>query len=74
MLLGCTAAAMLPKQARRTYRKHMIKPFLQVAATDCTLNGESSHLFNILGAMYEFILRNYDVFELFEVLVCGIYG
>ena len=35
MLLGCTAAAMLPKQAGRTYRKHITKPFIQVAAPDC---------------------------------------
>ena len=26
-LLGCTAAAMLPKQARGTFRKHFTKPF-----------------------------------------------
>ena len=25
-LLGCTAAAMLPKQARGTFRKHVMKP------------------------------------------------
>ena len=33
--MGCTAAAMLPKQARRTYRKHITTPFLQVTAPDC---------------------------------------
>ena len=31
-LLGCTAAAMLPKQARGTFRKHTTKPSEQVAA------------------------------------------
>ena len=31
-LLGCTAAAMLPKQARGTFRKHVTKPLEQVAA------------------------------------------
>ena len=31
-LLGITAAAMLPKQARGTLRKHITKPFKQVAA------------------------------------------
>ena len=33
--LGWTAAAMLPKQARRTHRKHLTKPSEQVAAPDC---------------------------------------
>ena len=32
MLLGCTAAAMLPKKARGTFRKHISKPSEQVAA------------------------------------------
>ena len=31
-LLGYTAAAMLPKQARGTFRKHVTKPSEQVAA------------------------------------------
>ena len=31
-LLGCSAAAMLPKQARGTFRKHITKPSGQVAA------------------------------------------
>ena len=31
-LLGCTAAAMLPKQARGTIIKHITKPSVQVAA------------------------------------------
>ena len=31
-LLGCTAAAMLPKQARGTIIKHITKPSEQVAA------------------------------------------
>merc|ERR1719264_913154 len=31
-LLGCTAAAMLPKQARGTFRKHITKPSEQVTA------------------------------------------
>ena len=31
-LLGCTAGAMLPKQARGTFRKHITKPSEQVAA------------------------------------------
>ena len=39
-LLGCTAAAMLPKQARGTFRKHKTKPFLQVAVPDCTLSDD----------------------------------
>ena len=30
-LLGCTAAAMLPKQARGTSRKHITKPSEQVS-------------------------------------------
>ena len=29
---------MLPMKARGTYRKHVTKPFLQVAAPDCTKN------------------------------------
>ena len=33
--LGCTAAAMLPKQAWATFRKHITKPSEQVAAPDC---------------------------------------
>ena len=33
---GRTAAAMLPKQARRTSRKHVTKPFTQIAAPDCS--------------------------------------
>ena len=32
-LLGCTAAAMLPKQARGTFRKHVRKPSEHVAAS-----------------------------------------
>ena len=31
-LLGCTAAAMLPKQATGAFRKHITKPLEQVAA------------------------------------------
>ena len=34
--MGCTAAAMKPKQARGTFRKHISKPFLQVVAPDCS--------------------------------------
>ena len=36
--LGCTAAVMLHKQARWTFRKHITKPSEQVAAPDCTEN------------------------------------
>ena len=32
---GCTAAAVLPEQARETFRKHFIKPFSQPGAPDC---------------------------------------
>ena len=35
-LLGCTASAMLPKQARETFRKHITKPSEQVAAPPST--------------------------------------
>jgi len=34
--LGCTAAAMLPKQARGTFRKYAKKPSEQVAAPPST--------------------------------------
>ena len=51
MLLGCTAAAMLPKQARGTFRKHITKPFLQVAAPDCRQSQYSTPLFILLFAM-----------------------
>ena len=33
-VLGYTAAAMLPKQARGSFRKHVTKPFSQPAAQD----------------------------------------
>ena len=33
--LDCTAAAVLPKQARETFRKHFTKPFSQPDAPDC---------------------------------------
>ena len=36
--LGCTAPAMLLKQARGTYRKHITKPLEQAAAPDCIFN------------------------------------
>ena len=35
-LLGCTAAAMLPKKARGTFRKHVTKPSEHVAAPPST--------------------------------------
>ena len=41
-LLGCTAAAMLPKQARGTFKKHITKPLEQVAAPPST---NYSHIF-----------------------------
>ena len=38
--VGCTAAAMLPKQARETFRKHITKPSEQVAAPPSIPCGE----------------------------------
>ena len=46
-LLGCTAAAMLPKQARGTYRKHATKPLEQVAAPPSTRCATSEFVVNI---------------------------
>ena len=40
-----TAAAMLPKQAWGTLRKHVTKPFPQPAAPDCTVEGKRHLVF-----------------------------
>ena len=38
-LLGCTAAAVLPNEARRTFKKHFTKPFYKLPPqTVCSLS------------------------------------
>ena len=53
-VLGYTAAAMPPKQARGTFSKHIAKPSEQVAAPDCILLFPLRSLIKVIKLLFWF--------------------